>query len=142
MILQDSIYAKKFISNDISGQKYSELYDVAVRIRNLKNEISQVISNDLDKYLDISIFDFVKEMRSTYSGIIPSSFDKQLYEDILVSHKNRFDAIKRRLQFEVISYVECEKYKRDTKEHIVHFLCHESSHCSIHCNHAMAKQIL
>ena len=117
MILQDSIYAKKFISNDISGQKYSELYDVAVRIRNLKNEISQVISNDLDKYLDISIFDFVKEMRSTYSGIIPSSFDKQLYEDILVSHKNRFDAIKRRLQFEVISYVECEKYKRDTKEH-------------------------
>ena len=40
MIIQ-SKYSKSFVSNDITRQKYDELYDFAVLIRNHKNTVSQ-----------------------------------------------------------------------------------------------------
>jgi len=116
MILSDSIYSKRFVSNNLTAQKYGELYAVATQIRDHKNTISQYVSKHLFDYLDVSIFDFLKEMRYKYSEI-PSSFDKQCYEDVIVAYQNKFEAVKHKLTFENIRYVCCEVYKRDTKNH-------------------------
>lgn len=115
MVIQDSIYSKRFTSNNLTAQKYGELLDIAVKIRDHKNTISQYVCEHLFEYLDVSTFDFIKEMRAKHSEL-PSSFDKQCYEDVLVAYQNKFDAVKHKLTFENIHYVCCEVYKRDTKK--------------------------
>ena len=114
MIEHDSIYSKRFVSNNLTAQKYGELYAVAEKIRKHKNEISQYVCENVEDYLDISTFSFLKEMRSKHK-VLPSSFDKQAYEDVIVAYANKFETIKRNLTFESIRYVCCEVYKRDTK---------------------------
>lgn len=116
MVVPDSIYSKRFVSNNLTAQKYGELLAVATQIRDHKNAISQHVCEHLFEYLDISTFDFLKEMRFKHSEL-PSSFDKQCYEDVLVAYQNKFEAVKHKLTFENIRYVCCEVYKRDTKNH-------------------------
>lgn len=115
MIKHDNIYGMRFTSNMLTERKYDELKAVAVLIRGHKNEISKYIYEHLEDYLDVTTFVFLKEMRANYN-VVPSSFDKQCYEDVLVAYQNKFDAIKRNLEFVNIHYVCCEVYKRDTKK--------------------------
>lgn len=112
-----SKYTKIFKSNDMTRLKYNELYDFAVLIRNHKNILSKHVNNNLLQYLDYSKFSFLKEMRSLYKNAIPSSFDVQLYTQIFTSYQNKFDAIQRKLKFEVITFKGFTFYKRDTKKH-------------------------
>ena len=116
MIIQ-SKYTKIFKSNDMTRLKYDELYDFAVLIRNHKNIVSKHVNDNLLQYLDYSKFSFLKEMRSLYKNAIPSSFDVQLYTQIFTSYQNKFDAIQRKLKFEVITFKGFTFYKRDTKKH-------------------------
>src|SRR5574344_193862 len=112
----DSKYAKTFVSNDFTHQKYNELYNFAVFIRDFKNQISKEVSNNLLTYLDYNKFDFLKEMRSKHKEI-SSSFDAQLYTQIFTCYQNKFNAIRKKLKFEKIEYLGCEFYKRDIKKH-------------------------
>ena len=112
-----SKYIKIFKSNDITRLKYDELYDFAVLIRNHNNFVSKHVNENLLHYLDYSKFSFSKEMRSLYKNVIPSSFDTQLYTQIFTSYQNKFDAIQRKLKFEVITFKGFTFYKRDTKKH-------------------------
>lgn len=112
----DGKYTKIFVSNDLTHLKYNELYDFAVKVRDFKNKVSVLVSNDLMKYLDCSRFDFITEMSHQFKGEIPSSFDSQIYTQVLTCYQNKFDAIQKKLSFEKITYSHCEKYKRDTKK--------------------------
>ena len=114
MIKHDDIYAKLFVSDNLTRQKYWELYAVAETIHERKNEISQFVCEHVFDYLDMSTLAFVKEMRSTHD-IIPSSFDYQCYIDVLTAYHNKFEAIKTKLMFEHVRYIRCEVYKRDSK---------------------------
>ena len=113
----DSKYTKIFHSNDLTQLKYNELHDFAIAIREHKNIVSEYVNKNLLKYLDCNMFSFLTEMRETYKGIIPSSFDKQLYEQIFNCYQNKFKAIQRNLLFEKITFIGFEFYKRDTKKH-------------------------
>ena len=113
----DSKYTKIFRSNDLTQLKYNELYDFAIAIRNHKNIVSEYVNKNLLKYLDYNMFSFLTEMRETYKGIIPSSFYKQLYEQVFNCYQNKFKAIQRNLLFEKITFLGFEYYKRNTKKH-------------------------
>ena len=113
----DSKYTKIFKSNDLTQLKYNELHDFAIAIREYKNTVSYYVNQNLLKYLDYNIFSFSKEMRETYKGIIPSSFDGQLYKQIFICYQNKFKAIQRNLLFERITFLGFEFYKRNTKKH-------------------------
>ena len=110
-----SKYTKVFVSDDITRQKYDELYDLAVSIREQKNLISGEISSDLFTYLDKNPLTFVTEMRAKYKGVISSNYDKQLYQQVIDAYQNKFDVINNRIRFEKIEFVGFEHYKRDTK---------------------------
>ena len=112
----DSKYTKIFVSNDLTHLKYNELYDFALKVRDFKNKVSVLVSNNLLKYLEFSRFEFITEMIHHFKGEIPSSFDSQLYTQVLICYQNKFDAIQKKLSFEKITYSHCEKYKRDTKK--------------------------
>lgn len=115
MIIQ-SKYTKIFHSNDLTRQKYDELYDFAVLIRNHKNAVSEYVNNSLLQYLDYSKFSFMKEMRERFKDVIPSSFDAQLYTEVFICYQNKFNAIQKRLKFETVTFEGFEFYKRDAKK--------------------------
>ena len=102
---------------DITRKKYDTLYDFAVLIRNHKNKVSQHVNDNLLHYLDCRKFQFMKEMREYFKGIISSSFDAQLYTHVLTCYQNKFDAIQRKLKFEVNEFNGFEFYKRDSNNH-------------------------
>ena len=116
MIIQ-SKYTKIFQSKDLTRQKYDELYDFAVLIRNHKNIVSQYVSENLLHFLDYTKLQFLKEMRMHFKNAIPSSFDWELYTQIFTCYQNKFEAIKHKLSFDVTTFNGFEFYKRDTKNH-------------------------
>ena len=112
-----SKYTKIFRSHDMTRLKYNELYDFAVLIRNHKNVVSEYVNQNLLHFLEYNKFLFLKEMRDSFKGCVPSSFDAQLYTQIFECYQNKFDTIQKRLKFEQITYLGCELYKRTTKKH-------------------------
>ena len=116
MIIQ-SKYEKIFQSKGLTRQKYDELYDFAVLIRNHKNTISQYVNNNLLHFLDYTKFQFLKEMRMHFENAIPSSFYEELYTQLFTCYQNKFEAIKHKLTFDVTTFKGFEFYKRDTKNH-------------------------
>ena len=116
MIIQ-SKYTKIFNSKDLTRQKYDELYDFAVLIQSHKNTVSQYVNDNLLHFLEYNKFQFLKEIRERFKGVIPSSFDAQLYTQIFDCYQNKFDAIQRKLVFDVVTFKGFEFYKRDTKKH-------------------------
>ena len=116
MIIQ-SKYTKIFNSKDLTRQKYDELYDFAVLIQSHKNTVSQYVNDNLLHFLDYNKFQFLKEIRERFKGVIPSSFDAQLYTQVFTCYQNKFDAIQHKLVFEVVTFKGFEFYKRDTKKH-------------------------
>lgn len=116
MIIQ-SKYTKIFNSKDLTRQKYDELYDFAVLIQSHKNTVSQYVNDNLLHFLEYNKFRFLKEIRERFKGVIPSSFDAQLYTQVFTCYQNKFDAIQHKLVFEVVTFKGFEFYKRDTKKH-------------------------
>ena len=116
MIIQ-SKYTKIFNSKDLTRQKYDELYNFAVLIQNHKNAVSQYVNDNLLHFLEYNKFQFLKAMRAYFKGVIPSSFDVQLYTQVFTCYQNKFDAIQRKLVFETFAFKGFEFYKRDTKNH-------------------------
>lgn len=116
MIIQ-SKYTKIFNSKDLTRQKYDELYNFAVLIRSHKNTVSQYVNGNLLHFLECNKFQFLKAMRAYFKGVIPSSFDAQLYTQIFDCYQNKFDAIQRKLVFDVVTFKGFDFYKRNTKKH-------------------------
>lgn len=112
----DSKYTKIFVSDDITRLKYNELYNIAANIREHKNKVSEFVSHNLLKYLDYSNLTFMKEMRTEFKNQVGSSFDAQLYTQVLTCYQNKFDNIRKSLTFEKITYSHCELYKRNPKK--------------------------
>lgn len=111
-----SRYTKVFVSDDITHLKYNELHDLAVNIREHKNKISEFVSHNLFKYLDLNKFQFITEMRDEYQNQIGSSFDKHAYMAVIDCYQNKFDNIRKNLTFEKVTYSHCELYKKSTKK--------------------------
>lgn len=116
MIIQ-SKYTKTFHSNGLTRQKYDELYNFAVLIRNHKNTVSHYVNDNLLHFLEYNKFQFIKKMRERYKDVIASSFDAQLYTQVFTCYQNKFDSIQRKLTFEVKTFQEFDYYRRKTKKH-------------------------
>ena len=56
-------------------------------------------------------------MIERFKDVIPSSFYTQLYTQVFICYQNKFDAIQRKLVFEVATFKGFEFYKRNTKKH-------------------------
>lgn len=116
-MIVNSKYAKIFNSNMLTRSKYDELYAVAVNLRDFKNEVSQLVNDNLLYYLEFSKLDFIKEMRKAFPDRISSCFDAQLYTQIFTNYQNKFEAILRKIQFQKITFKSFELYKRNSKNH-------------------------
>lgn len=109
---QSSRYSRSFYSDGLTDRKYQEIYTLAVSIRDAKNKISEIVNQDLFKYLEMSkhtfqqaLCDIVKEQK------ISNHFIWQLLDDVYVAYQNKFNNIKRRLKFQHISDYHFNYYK-------------------------------
>ena len=116
-MIVNSKYAKIFNSDMLTRSKYDELYAVAIKLRDFKNEVSQLVNSDLLHYLDYSALSFVTEMRKAFPDRISSCFDKQVYTQVFTNYQNKFDAILRKIKFQKITFKGFELYKRNSKNH-------------------------
>ena len=101
----DSKYTKIFKSNGMTRQKYDELVGFAIMLRDHKNLVSEYVNSNLEHYLEYSKLDFLKEMRARYKDVVSSSFDVQLYIQVFNCYQNKFEAIRKHLDFEVVRFV-------------------------------------
>ena len=113
----ESKYSKKFVSNSLTKEKFNELHNYALKLRDVKNQLSKFISNNLLSYIEMKPLQFVTYIRNNKLFDIPSSFDKQLYTQVFICYQNKFNAIRKRLKFEQKAYLGCELYKRTTKKY-------------------------
>ena len=116
-MIVDSKYAKFFNSDMLTHSKYDELYKVAVKLKDFRNEVSKLINNNLLHYLDFSRFDFLNEMHKIFKNKISSCFDNQQYTQIYKDYQNKFNAILRNIEFKKITHKGFELYKRNSKKH-------------------------
>ena len=112
---QPSRYSRSFYSDGLSDTKYREIHALALSIRDVKNEVSLVVNNNLFHYLDMSKYQFQKEMLPLVKNRISSNFVNQLLCDVYVAYQNKFKNIKRRLKFQHIKEYSFTYYKRNGK---------------------------
>lgn len=101
----------------LTRSKYDELYNVAVNLRDFKNEVSKLVNDNLLYYLEFSCLSFVTEMCKTFPDRISSCFDKQIYVQVFTNYQNKFEYILRKIQFQKVTFKGFELYKRNTKDH-------------------------
>ena len=80
----DSRYSRSFYSDGLSDTKYREIHALSLSIREVKNEVSLVVNNNLFYYLEMSKHQFQKEMLPLVKSRISSHFVKQLLDDVYV----------------------------------------------------------
>lgn len=112
---QDSRYSRSFYSDGLSDTKYREIHALALSIRDVKNEISEIVNQNLFHYLEMSKHQFQKEMLPLVKNRISSHFVKQLLDDVYVAYQNKFSNIKTKLKFQHIKEYSFTYYKRSGK---------------------------
>ena len=112
-----SKFTKIFQSTDLTRTKYDELVNFALYVRELKNKVSNYVSENILSFLDMNKFQFITDMRQQFPNCISSSFDKQIFLQVLTCYQNKFDAIQRKLSFTSITFKGFEYYKRKTNDH-------------------------
>lgn len=110
-----SRYSRSFYSDELSDTKYREIHALAMSIQKVKNEISEIVNNDLFHYLEMDKHQFQKKMLHLVKNRISSHFVKQLLDDVYVAYQNKFDKIKRMLKFQHIKEYSFTYYKRSGK---------------------------
>ena len=110
-----SRYSRSFYSDGLSDTKYREIHALAMSIQEVKNEISEIVNQNLFHYLEMDKHQFQKEMLPLVKNRISSHFVKQLLDDVYVAYQNKFDNIKRRLKFQHIKEYSFTYYKRSGK---------------------------
>ena len=112
---QTSRYSRSFYSNGLSDTKYREIHALAISIREIKNELSILVNQNLFHYLEMSKHQFQKEMLPIVKSRISSHFVKQLLDDVYVAYQNKFANIKTKLKFQHIKEYSFTYYKRSGK---------------------------
>ena len=110
-----SRYSRSFYSDGLSDTKYREIHALALSIRDVKNELSILVNQNLFHYLDMSKYQFQKEMLPLVKNRISSNFVKQLLNDVYTAYQNKFKNIKTKLKFQHIKEYSFTYYKRSGK---------------------------
>ena len=110
----NSKYTKQFHSNLLSQTKYNKLYEIAVYLRTIRNQVSEEFNNNLLYYINVSKFDFIKLMRQKFPNI-SGYFDQDQFSQVYTDYQNRCDALQNKLSFKIRKFQEFTFYKRNCK---------------------------
>ena len=110
-------YSKKFKSDNLTKNKYNQLELVAIPLLEFKNQLSEIINNNIMQFINMTKYQFIDYFRKLYPKHISSYFEEGLYSQVYTCYQNRFDSIIKQISFKKRIFVKFNLYKRNTKDH-------------------------
>lgn len=113
----DSKFGRKFKSVKLNKGKYEMLLHLAMSLRDFRNALSMFVWEDPMTYLNMSQTEFLKLIRENFEIKLHSNYDYDQIIQVHTDYQNRFNAMRRNIQFLHKKFVEIQTYKRKTKYH-------------------------
>ncbi len=112
------VITKFFYPDKLNEKKEQEIFDKAFQIRLVKNHISEIIFNNINKYKEYSKVDLIKELAPTISNPYLTQKDiEYAIVEVWTTYRNKIDLIKKKIEFKVQSKVVIKYYKNNSKAH-------------------------
>lgn len=92
--------AKFFYSNELNQNKFNTIQDKAIKIRDLKNHISNEIHDNILIFLDKSQFDVIKHFKFNIDGLNGQDIQNAV-KDVWGNYSSMIDSIKSGLSFKI-----------------------------------------
>lgn len=115
----ESQFSTAFYPIMLSDTKRAEIIHRAEEIRAVRNEISEVFFSDMLGFQDMTKFEALNFFNPTFTDKLSSHYLKKAIEDVWKAYQLRFDAIRKKIEFEHVTELIPSFYKRRTKEHQV-----------------------
>ena len=115
----NSRYSKSFYSYELSDTKYHEIYDFACYLNGIKNELSIEVNKNLLYFHNMSKYEFQQSILPLVRDRIHSNFYRHMTDDVFVAYQNKFNAIKKKLNFKMVQDYHFIYYKRNSKKHSI-----------------------
>ena len=115
----ESQFSAAFYPILMSDTKRTEIIHRAEEIRTVRNDISEIFFSDMLGFQDMTKFDAFNFFNPTFTTRLSSHYLKKAIEDVWKSYQLRFDAIRKKIEFEKVTEMIPSFYKRRTKEHQV-----------------------
>lgn len=115
----ESQFSASFYPILLSDTKRAEIIHRAEEIRSVRNDISEVFFSDMLGFQDMTKFEAFNFFNPTFNTRLSSHYLKKAIEDVWKAYQLRFDAIRKKIEFEKVTELIPSFYKRRTKEHNV-----------------------
>ena len=115
----ESQFSAAFYPIMLSDTKRAEIIHRAEEIRTVRNEISEIFFSDLLGFQDMTKFEAFNYFNPLFTDRLSSHYLKKAIEDVWKAYQLRFDAIRKKIEFEQVTELIPSFYKRRTKEHQV-----------------------
>ena len=114
----ESKTSKEFQSVGLTHTKRGVLNAHADYLLEQKNFLSEYIFTHVEWFLSFkNVYEFIKACRLLFKGKIPSSFDKQLYEDVYNAYENKINRFIKNSKSQVQKSWKPKYYKQDDLKH-------------------------
>ena len=110
-------FAVSFYPVLLSNTKKLEILRRAEEIRAVRNEISELFFQHMLEFQDMSRFEAFNYFNPMFKDKLSSHYLPKAITDVWQAYQNRFDAIRRHIEFEKIVEIVRTFYKRNTKDH-------------------------
>ena len=115
----ESQFSAAFYPIMLSDTKRAEIIHRAKEIRAVRNDISEVFFSDMLGFQDMTKFEAFNFFNPTFTTRLSSHYLKKAIEDVWKAYQLRYDAIRKKIEFEQVTELIPSFYKRRTKEHQV-----------------------
>lgn len=115
----ESQFSAAFYPILLSDTKRAEIIHRAEEIRAVRNEISEIFFSDMLGFQDMTKFEAFNFFNPTFTTRLASHYLKKAIEDVWKAYQLRYDAIRKKIEFEKVTELVPSFYKRRTKEHQV-----------------------
>ena len=113
----DAQFSVSFYPILLSDTKKAEILRRAEEIRAVRNEISELFFQYMLEFQDMSRFEAFNYFNPIFKDKLSGHFLYKSITDVWQAYQNRFDAIRRHIEFEKIVEIIRVFYKRNTKDH-------------------------
>ena len=113
----ESQFSAAFYPILLSDTKRAELIHRAEEIRAVRNDISEIFFSDMLGFQDMTKFEAFNFFNPTFTTRLASHYLKKAIEDVWKAYQLRYDAIRKKIEFEKVEELIPSFYKRRTKEH-------------------------
>ena len=115
----ESQFSAAFYPILLSDTKRAEIIHRAEEIRTVRNDISEIFFSDMLGFQDMTKFEAFNFFNPTFNTRLSSHYLKKAIEDVWKTYQLRYDAIRKKIEFDKVIELIPSFYKRRTKEHNV-----------------------